>query len=559
MKIALAQLDPVVGDVAGNLAMAKKVLKNQAGQVDLILFPELFLSGYPPMDLLERPAFIDEMERAVEELARATADKPQTAILIGAPVRTGATTGKALFNAALLLGQGRVLARRAKRLLPTYDVFDENRYFAPGELQPPIEWAGQRLGVTICEDAFTNSELWPEARYDIDPVADQAAAGATILVNLSASPFVLGKDAARYRCMAGHAKAHGLPFVYVNQVGGNDELIFDGSSFATDATGALLARLPSFQQGVVVVDRDQTAATDQEQERTTQGSWQKMQPAEAAHRALVLGLADYVHKCGFDDVVLGLSGGIDSAVVAGLAAEALGPDKVMGVAMPSRYSSSESLDLARKLADNLGIRFEIVPVEQPHQAYLDLLAPIMDWTEGEVDLAQENLQARIRGNILMALSNRYGSLVLSTGNKSELAVGYCTLYGDMSGGLAVISDLPKTLVYDLARHINAEREIIPERIITRPPSAELKPDQKDTDSLPPYPVLDEILRLCIEEQLPGEAIVEKTGQDPALVERILKLVQRNEYKRRQAAIGLKVTTKSFGMGRRMPVAARYHL
>ncbi len=549
MKIALAQLDPTVGDVAGNLAKARKVWKKHAGKVDLIVFPELFLAGYPPMDLLERPSFRTELQTAARSLAGDTASRPETAILIGTAVPTDAPTGKGLHNAALLLGRGRILAQRLKRLLPTYDVFDENRYFDPGPRQEPVKWAGERIGVTICEDAFTNMEIWPDVRYSDDPVADLAAAGATILVNLSASPFVLDKDSARFACMAGHAARHHVPFVYVNQVGGNDELIFDGSSFCLDPSGKLAARLPSFQEAVTVLDT----------ETPGEGVWPGMTRPEAAHKALVLGLADYVAKCGFESVVLGLSGGIDSAVVACLAAEALGPDRVLAVAMPSRYSSSESLELAQALATNLGISLKIVPVEQPHQAYLDLLAPLMDWTGHDVDLAQENLQARIRGNILMALSNRYGSLVLSTGNKSELAVGYCTLYGDMSGGLAVISDLPKTLVYDVAEYINQEREVIPKRILTRPPSAELKPDQKDTDSLPPYPVLDEILRLCIEERLSGGEIVDMTGQDQALVDRILRMVQRNEYKRRQAAIGLKVTTKSFGMGRRMPVAARYRL
>ena len=611
MRVALAQLDPIVADLEGNLARAILILEEHGNDVDLILLPELFLTGYPPLDLLERPLFLDRLAETVDRLAERTT-RYRAAVIVGAAVPTKLPTGKGLYNAALVLRNGTITDMRAKRLLPTYDVFDENRYFDPGPSdQRPVVIAGHKLGLTICEDAFTDSALWPELRYDVDPVADLVRAGADTIINLSASPFVLGKDAMRFQCMAGHAKRHHVSFVYVNQIAGNDELIFDGNSFAVDPNGRLLTEPSPFAESVLVCelpDPTRPAVIPSNQSVATTGdgvtasgladgvtasgladgmtasgladgktggtttnhderpaaptapadatSWPGLATEEALRRALTLGLADYVHKCGFSSVVLGLSGGIDSAVVCCLAAEALGPKNVMGIAMPSVFSAGESLELARTLAENLSVRFEIIPIHDPFEAYKNLLAPHLDWKDGQVDLAQENLQARIRGNILMAFSNRTGSLVLSTGNKSELAVGYCTLYGDMSGGLAVISDVPKVLVYRLAEHINRDREIIPNRIITRPPSAELRPDQKDEDSLPPYPVLDTILKLHVEDKLGGAEIV-AAGHDPQIVSDVLRLIQRNEYKRRQAAPGLKVTSKSFGMGRRMPIAARF--
>ncbi len=547
MRVAVLQYDPVVGAVEENAERAVRALERLAGKADLLVLPELYLAGYPPLDLLERRAFLGRLEAALERVAAATASHPGTALVLGTAVATRRARGKGLWNAAVVLQDGRVAGLQAKRLLPTYDVFDENRYFDPGVSSAPVCIGGKRVGITICEDAFTDEAVWPQARYyEADPVADLAKAGVDLIVNISASPYVLGKDGQRFACMAGHAARHGVPFLYVNQVGGNDELVFDGNSFLADGRGRLVAKGPAFEEGELVVDVESTG----------QGGWPALEEPEALHRALVLGLSDYVRKTGFRDVVLGLSGGIDSAVVACLAASALGPEHVLGVAMPSRYSSPESVTLARRLAENLGIRFEVVPIEPAHQAYLDMLWQQLGWREGEVDVSQENLQARIRGNILMAFSNRFGSLVLSTGNKSELAVGYCTLYGDMSGGLAVISDVPKTRVYELARYINRQGEVIPEEILTRAPSAELRPGQKDTDSLPPYEVLDEILKLHIEENLCQEEVVAATGLDPGLVRRVLTLVQRNEYKRRQAPMAIKVTSKAFGMGRRVPVAAR---
>jgi len=590
MRVALAQLDPIVGDLEGNLSRAILILQEQGNNVDLLLFPELYLTGYPPLDLLERPLFLDRLAETIDRLAKRTTGQ-RAAVIVGTAVPTKLPTGKGLYNAALVLRNGTITDMRAKRLLPTYDVFDENRYFDPGPSdQRPVVIAGHKLGLTICEDAFTDSDLWPELRYDVDPVADLARAGADTIINLSASPFVLGKDAMRFQCMAGHAKRHHVSFVYANQIAGNDELIFDGNSFAVDPDGRLLTEPSPFVESVLVCElpaptrpavipsnpsvatkgdgmtasgltNGKTGGTSTNHDERPAApaeatSWPGLATEDALRRALTLGLADYVHKCGFSSVVLGLSGGIDSAVVCCLAAEALGPENVMGIAMPSVFSADESLDLARTLAENLSVRFEIMPIRAPFEAYKSLLAPHLDWKDGQVDLAQENLQARIRGNILMAFSNRTGSLVLSTGNKSELAVGYCTLYGDMSGGLAVISDVPKVLVYRLAEHINQDREIIPNRIITRPPSAELRPDQKDEDSLPPYPVLDTILKLHVEDKLGGAEIV-AAGHDPQIVSDVLRLIQRNEYKRRQAAPGLKVTSKSFGMGRRMPIAARF--
>ncbi len=489
MKIAIAQLNPTVGDFEGNLGRIEETLALVRGRrPDLVVFPEMFLTGYPPQDLLEREWFIDRAESALFALARFSEQHAETGILTGTISRSERTPGKGLHNSAVLLKGGATLFRQHKTLLPTYDVFDEARYFDRADGVRLVEFAGERLGVSICEDAWTDPGLWRRPVYDADPIADAAAIGATLLINLSASPFSVGKDVVRHRLFSDHARKHGVPFVFVNQVGGNDELIFDGHSMMVGADGALVEYLPGFEEGVRVVDTASTSGTEFVAEN----------PVAAVHDALVLGLRDYVAKCGFESVAVGLSGGIDSAVVCALAVRAVGPENVTGVTMPSAYSSAGSVNDSVALARNLGVRFETVPISDVHDAYLGTLNRL--FPVNEVDVTDENIQARIRGNILMALSNREGCLVLSTGNKSELAVGYCTLYGDMSGGLAVISDVPKTMVYELARYINRERELIPRATIEKPPSAELRPDQRDQDTLPPYDVLDRILAMYVDQR-----------------------------------------------------------
>ncbi|MFH1865382.1 MAG: NAD+ synthase, partial [Candidatus Eisenbacteria bacterium] len=534
-----------VGDFEGNLGKIKKTLALVRGKrPDLVVFPEMFLTGYPPQDLLEKEWFVDRAESALSALARLSEAHAETGILTGTISRSERTPGKGLHNSAVLLKAGATLFRQHKMLLPTYDVFDEARYFDRADAVRLVEFAGERLGVSICEDAWTDPGLWRRPVYDVDPVADAAALGATLLINLSASPFSVGKDVVRHRLFSNHARKHGVPFILVNQVGGNDELVFDGHSMMVGADGALVEYLPGFEEGVRVVDTASTSGTEFVAEN----------PVAAVHDALVLGLRDYAAKCGFESVAVGLSGGIDSAVVCALAARALGPENVVGVTMPSAYSSAGSVNDSVALARNLGVRFETVPISDVHDAYLDTLGRI--FPVSEVDVTVENVQARIRGNILMALSNREGHLVLSTGNKSELAVGYCTLYGDMSGGLAVISDVPKTMVYELARYVNRERELIPNATIEKPPSAELRPDQRDQDTLPPYETLDRILAMYVDHGMsPADIVAEEL--DTETVRWVIRAVNGNEYKRRQAAPGLKVTSKAFGSGRRMPIAARY--
>jgi len=558
MRLAVAQLNPTVGDFEGNLARAEEALSSAAPErPDLVVFPEMFLTGYPPQDLLERRWFADRADAALAELAQLTKRYPETGLLTGGISRSGRESGKGLFNSAFLLQNGEIAFFQHKVLLPTYDVFDEARYFDRGPGAGVVEFAGERLGISICEDAWTDPALWYHPAYDADPVADAAAGGATILVNLSASPFTVGKDEVRYRLFSGHARRHGLPFVLVNQVGGNDELIFDGHSMLVGPDGSLLEHLSGFEEEVRVMDVPGGVSGDSRARdggRSGRRGFAPEAPAASIHDALVLGLRDYVRKCGFERVAVGLSGGIDSAVVCALAARALGPENVVGLTMPSAYSSGGSVDDSVALAKNLGVRVETVPIGEIHDVYLKTLGSIFPCDE--VDVTVENVQARIRGNILMALSNREGRLVLSTGNKSELAVGYCTLYGDMSGGLAVISDVPKTMVYEVARHINRDGEIIPESTISKPPSAELRPDQLDQDTLPPYDVLDRILELYVDEGRSLDEIVAE-GHDESTARWVVAAVNRNEYKRRQAAPGLKVTSKAFGTGRRMPIAARY--
>lgn len=547
MKLVMAQLNPTVGDFDGNVLKIGDAVAGVASErPDLVVFPEMFLPGYPPQDLLERDWFIDRAEAALSSVLELSAKHPDVGILVGTVTKSRNLAGKGLRNSAVLIRNGSAVSVTHKALLPNYDVFDEKRYFDRSDGGSVVTFLGGRLGISICEDAWSDPQLWTRPVYDLDPVADQARDGATLLINISASPFSVGKDAVRYGLFAGHARRHELPFVFVNQVGGNDELIFDGRSMCVAPDGKLLAYLPAFTEEVRVVDTDASGGSDFSPDETV----------ASVHDGLILGLRDYVSKCGFEKAAVGLSGGIDSAVVLALAVEALGPANVTGVTMPSPFSSTGSVDHSVALARNFGVRIETVDISRTYDSYLGMLGDLFDCHE--VDVTLENVQARIRGNVLMALSNREGSLVLSTGNKSELAVGYCTLYGDMSGGLAVISDVPKTMVYDLARHINRERELIPRAIIDKPPSAELRPGQLDQDSLPPYDVLDGILALYVDDGRSVESIVAE-GYDGETVRWVARAVNGNEYKRRQAAPGLKVTSKAFGSGRRMPMAARYML
>ena len=537
MRVALAQTNPTVADFEGNLrgmlASAKQAADQGAG---LVVFSEMAMLGYPPRDLVEKPSIL---EASLAALGRLAAACPVPA-LVGFLGRNESGKGRPIHNSAALVRGGRVEAVRHKRLLPTYDVFDEGRYFEPGVGSEPIDFDGRRLGAMVCEDAWQPIE----GHHAVDPVADLAAAGADMLINLSASPFTVGKRQVRIDLFGGHARRHGLPLLMCNQVGGNDELIFDGGSMVFNGQGELVAEAPVFETSVLVVDVDELGPAVEPARHADE---------EMIYRALTLGIRDYLHKCGFQRAGIGLSGGIDSTVTAVLAAEALGPSNVLGVSMPSRFSSQHSKDDARELANNLGIDYAVVPIEPAHQAMMDMLAPVFG--DRAPDVTEENLQARVRGNILMAISNKLGALVLSTGNKSEVAVGYATLYGDMCGGLAPINDLPKTTVYALARWINRDRDVIPTSCIAKPPSAELRPDQTDQDTLPDYDVLDRILNAYIEERLDHEQIC-ALGIDPQTVARTIRMIEASEYKRRQAVPGLKITSKAFGYGRRIPVAKK---
>lgn len=542
MKIALAQLDATVGDLRGNAAKIRAAAGRAAERgAALVVYPELCLTGYPPWDLLENRAFVDESLKTLERLARETGE---TALLVGFADRNP-DGGKPLLNAAALLHRGRVAARRAKSLLPTYDVFDERRYFEPASRRAPVPFDGTSLGVSICEDAWNDPGFWPNPLYAVDPIAELAGAGAGLLVNLSASPFHRGKTRLRFEMLSAQARKSKLPLLFCNLVGGNDDLIFDGNSLVLDAEGRVLAQGKAFEEDLVVVDLDAAKPT----------AFQDLPDIQSVGRALILGLKDYVAKCGFKDVLIGLSGGIDSAVTAALAVEALGPAHVAGVSMPSIYSSPGSVLDAQLLAKGLGIKLLNLPIKGPFEAYRATLKDA--FVETPADLTEQNLQARIRGNLLMALSNKLGALVLSTGNKSELSMGYCTLYGDMSGGLSALADVPKTTVYALGRWLNARRPAIPEASFTKPPSAELKPDQTDQDDLPPYETLDAVLERYIERGQEVDEIA-AAGFDRAMVESVLRRVDRAEYKRRQAAPGLKITPKAFGVGRRMPIARGDH-
>ena len=555
MKIALAQINPTVGDFTGNLARILAATERAADSgARLTVFSELALCGYPPADLLDKPSFLARCTTSLDELRQATASLP-TAVLIGVALPAPSGSGKPAVNAAVLLDKGQVLLEQHKMLLPFYDVFDEQRYFAPATTQRVVELQGERLAITICEDAWNDKSFWPQRLYPVDPVEDLMRQKPTLLLNISASPFWHGKRETRLRMLSAIALRHKIPVFLTNQVGGNDSLIFDGSSFALAGNGTLLAQAASFREDIVMAESTTPPGISVSHPVSSEKSVPDTDSeTAAAYQALVLGTRDYVLKTGFSKVLLGLSGGIDSALVAVIACEALGPENVMAIGMPSQYSSTGSIEDSRQLAANLGIRFEILPIAGLFHEFSGTLSTLFAGTHS--DTTEENLQSRIRGTLLMALSNKFSSLVLTTGNKSEMAVGYCTLYGDMVGALAVIGDLVKTRVYALSHWINREREVIPATILTKAPSAELRPDQKDTDSLPPYEVLDPILEAYVERYETPAQIVAANGFSTSIVEQVVRLVERTEYKRQQAAPVLKVTSKSFGMGRRFPIAAR---
>jgi NAD+ synthase (glutamine-hydrolysing) len=542
MKIALAQFNPTVGDFEGN---RKRILElageAQLGGAEIAVFSELCLCGYPPQDLIERPSFVKRNQQELVCLAREI-PLPSLVGFVGMAQDEG---GKPVANSAALIAPGKILFEQRKMLLPTYDVFDETRYFQPAHTQFPFPLGAEILGITICEDSWNDKNFWPERLYDRDPVAELVGKGSSIVLNLSSSPYTLGKRALRQDMLAAVARERGVPVVYVNQVGGNDSLIFDGSSVAFASDGRVAARAKSFEEDLVFFD----STTGIGDIRPTMDD-----EFEAAYRALVIGTRDYVRKCGFQKVVVGLSGGIDSALVAVIAAEALGAANVTGVSMPGPYSSLGSVREARQLATNLGIKCITLPISETFDSYRQVLAA--SFAGRQQDVAEENLQARIRGNLLMALSNKLGSLVLSTGNKSELAVGYCTLYGDMAGGLAVISDVPKTMVYELAHFVNRSKEIIPNETLTKPPSAELRPNQTDQETLGPYEDLDRILKAYVEDLHTPEQIAEQCLLPLDVVRAVALQVDRNEYKRKQGAPGLKLTSKAFSVGRRFPLAQR---
>ncbi len=546
MKVVLAQCNPIVGNIDENLNRILHIVAQYCANADLVVFSELFLTGYPPRDLLGEPWFINRVSEAVRTLVERSDEFPGCGILVGAPTPHPVSPGAGLYNSALLISDGRLLFTQHKSLLPTYDVFDETRYFDRAPQIGVISFKGVVLGISICEDAWNDPEFWPRQVYEFDPIEALARQGAELLINISASPFTLGKETVRHRLISNHARKQKLPFVFINQVGGNDDLVFDGRSMAFDGQGNPTALFSSFREQVQVIDTVQAKPVVNPQQSDRMGS---------LHEALTLGVRDYMYKCGFHKAVIGLSGGIDSAIVACIAVSAIGKENVLGIAMPSIFTASISTEYAQDLAKSLGVEFRIIPILSLYDSYLSTLRDELALSPQSVELTLENLQARIRGNILMAFSNRQGSLVLSTGNKSEFATGYCTLYGDMAGGLAVISDVPKTMIYELAHYINRETEVIPREIITRPPTAELKPSQVDQDTLPAYDILDAILNHYVEEHLSPAQIVQ-LGFDSATVKWIIGAVNRSEYKRRQSAPGLKVTTRAFGMGRRMPIAAR---
>lgn len=595
MIIGLAQINPTIGDIAGNTGLILGAIERcRERGVELVVFPEMAVLGYPPKDLLLKAGLVDQ---CVEAAGRIAAQCVGITAIVGYPCPSDAAVGRSLYNAAAVCAEGRIVHRHVKSLLPTYDVFDESRYFEPGPATDLTVVDGARLGISICEDLWNDAEMVSRQLYHDNPIEKLAGLGAELFINCSASPFVARKHEFRLKLLGHTAKRYGLPMVYVNQVGGNDELVFDGNSCVFDGRGQLIAHAKDFEPDLLIVDippgspapgralgspQDSAAGTPAPgiAPGGTPGSLLVPSPhrgevnrietpkrgLEAVYHALVLGLRDYCAKCGFKSIVLGLSGGIDSAVTGCLAVAAVGPENVRGVGMPSRYSSAGSVEDARRLAENLTIRFDVVPIGAAHEAFERMLGPLF---EGRTpDTTEENIQARVRGVVLMAMSNKFGSLLVSTGNKSELAVGYCTLYGDMAGGMAVISDVPKMMVWDLARWINESPAsplrgrfggaVIPENSITKPPSAELRPNQTDQDSLPPYEVLDQIIERYVEREQTAVQIIEAMpGVDRATILRTVRLIDLNEYKRKQAAPGLKITGRAFGFGRRMPMAQRY--
>lgn len=543
MKIALGQINPTVGDFSGN---ATKIIEfsrraREAG-AGLILFPELSVCGYPPRDLVERPSFVRHNRESAEHIA---AETMGIAVICGLVTPADSDTGKSVMNSAALLMDGKLAFIQSKMLLPTYDVFDEMRNFAPARKQELFPFCGKRMALTVCEDAWNDKLFWPKRLYTVDPVEALIQAGGNFVLNISASPFWIGKREFRRDMLASIARQHKVPVALVNQVGGNDSLVFDGSSLVLNRDGEVIAQGRSFEEDLIYFDSQTLTGEMHEQVAGDEAS---------AYHALVLGTRDYMHKCGFQKAIIGLSGGIDSALTAVIAADAVGPANVIGVGMPGPYSSQGSIDDARSLAENLGIRFELLSINPAYEAYRHILQGV--FAEYKEDVTEENIQSRARGTLLMSLSNKFGAIVLSTGNKSELGVGYCTLYGDMVGGLAVISDVPKTLVYRLSHYVNSRRPVIPQASLEKPPSAELRPDQKDSDSLPPYEVLDAVLEDYVEDSHSAEQIASDHGFDIALVRRVMRMVDRAEYKRQQAAPGVKISPKAFGYGRRFPIAAK---
>ncbi len=543
MKIALNQINPLIGDFKRQYErILPAVQAARAESCDLIIFPELALCGYPPRDFLEKKSFVQANGRCLEQLMAAVKG---IGVIVGFVAENSKETGNQLYNSAVLFENGRILHQVYKQLLPTYDVFDERRFFEPGRPSKPFAYKGHRIGLTICEDAWNDKDVFKRQRYAIDPVTQLAVDGADLLINISASPFHRGKLEFRDNMLAAAARKHHLTVVFVNQVGGNDHILFDGASAVFDSHGRIVARGADFSEDTVYYD-------------TVSGSGEmhpvSVSETESVLKALVMGTRDYVTKCGFQKVVVGLSGGVDSALTAYIAVQALGREQVSTVFMPSKYTSRENFEHTRLLAKNLGVEYSILPIDAMFDDFVRQLVPGAD--PADPGITEQNIQARIRGTILMGISNRDGCMVLSTGNKSELAVGYCTLYGDMNGGLAVISDVPKTWVYEICHLINQDREIIPRPILEKAPSAELKPDQTDQDDLPPYEVIDPILKGYIEKALSPDELI-AAGFDPQAVAEVTRRVDQNEYKRHQAAPGLKVTPKAFGEGRRYPIAKRF--
>ena len=543
MKIALGQINPTVGDFAGNSAkIIEFAQRARSANAGLILFPELSVCGYPPRDLVERVSFVQHNHEAAEHIA---AETRGIAVICGLVTPAQADTGKSVMNSAALLMDGRIKFVQSKMLLPTYDVFDEVRNFAPARSQVLFPFCGKQMALTICEDAWNDKHFWPRRLYSVDPVDALVQAGGNFVLNISASPFWANKRELRREMLATIARTDRVPVAFVNQVGGNDSLVFDGASMVFDREGNVIAQGKSFEEDLVLFDSDSL----------TGDMHQQIEGEEASvYAALVLGTRDYIRKCGFRQAIIGLSGGIDSALTATIAVEAIGPENVIGVGMPGPYSSEGSISDARELASNLGIRFEVLPITEIVNGFEKTLSGLFRGLPE--DATEENIQSRVRGSLLMALSNKFGALVLSTGNKSELGVGYCTLYGDMAGGLAVINDVPKTMVYRLSRYVNSRKPIIPRASLEKPPSAELRAGQMDSDSLPPYEVLDAILEDYVEDAHSAEHISRARGFDLELVKSVIRMVERNEYKRQQAAPGIKISPKAFGYGRRFPIAAK---